>query len=641
MLLCLPRKYRSEDDDHAPMDYFYVGSVAEGKRRQEGTPIHQTPDRANVRHRAAPGMAEASEASEPSPGDAPRGYEAARRLPRAGEGAANAARIAYPRPRDNAFATTPTYAPQAAPSLEAAAQNAGYSSPEPRAQRAAERAVQHGAPLAEEPPEAVPDWLRIARQNHEYAGVTRPRRNPRIEAAPDPSSPPPTDMLGRPIAQREPARYQHPTPISAEEYAAAGYPEELISLHQQEESASNTAYGIGRKRHGAQLAAPPPAQQARPLPSNAARMPRQHDAPPRPAAQPPYQPGSGPDYAPPAYRNAGRAARHAPDLEPYGQVPDYPAIPEDAEEAAFFDHNPPHRQYAPRGRQTPDALYRVDGVAYPTQGYATDEDDATPYGYPAPSAMQNRRNPYQTPVAGQDPAEEDAEKPKLQIPYLGIATFVAAMLLVMLWIMQSTFVRQTEEVFTARAAAQTKLVNNHPFQYRELIEQQAASNNLHPAFVAAIVLNESSFNPSAESSVGARGLMQMMPDTAQWVFGKIGDAGEFSFDSMYDPATNVRYACWYLNYLSERFRGDPVLVAAAFHAGQTTVQNWLNDSRYSQDNQTITLEDMMDGPTKTYATRVTRAFAVYRRLYYEGGVEQLQQEASLPTADSSLPGGAA
>ena len=141
--------------------------------------------------------------------------------------------------------------------------------------------------------------------------------------------------------------------------------------------------------------------------------------------------------------------------------------------------------------------------------------------------------------------------------------------------------------------------------------------------------------------MGARGLMQMMPDTAQWVFGKIGDAGEFSFDSMYDPATNVRYACWYLNYLSERFRGDPVLVAAAFHAGQTTVQNWLNDSRYSQDNQTITLEDMMDGPTKTYATRVTRAFAVYRRLYYEGGVEQMQQEASLPTADSSLPGGAA
>ena len=95
----------------------------------------------------------------------------------------------------------------------------------------------------------------------------------------------------------------------------------------------------------------------------------------------------------------------------------------------------------------------------------------------------------------------------------------------------------------------------------------------------------------------------------------------YDFDAMYDAETNVEYGCWYLNFLSERFRGDPVLVAAAFHAGQGQVQNWLNDSRYSSDKLTIRLENMADGPTKQYAARVLNAFAAYKRLYYEATEE--------------------
>ena len=157
----------------------------------------------------------------------------------------------------------------------------------------------------------------------------------------------------------------------------------------------------------------------------------------------------------------------------------------------------------------------------------------------------------------------------------------------------------------------------HPLRDEELIEEKAGKYNLSPAFVAAIVLNESSFRPDAESSVGARGLMQLMEDTAGWIYEKMGGTGAYSFDSMYDAETNVEYGCWYLNFLSERFRGDPVLVAASFHAGQGEVQNWLNDSRYSQDGLTIELENMIDGPTKQYATRVLNDYAAYKRIYYE------------------------
>ena len=92
----------------------------------------------------------------------------------------------------------------------------------------------------------------------------------------------------------------------------------------------------------------------------------------------------------------------------------------------------------------------------------------------------------------------------------------------------------------------------------------------------------------------------------------------YDFNDLYDPEINAEYGCWYLNFLSERFRGDPVLVAAAFHAGQGEVQNWLNDSRYSKDGLTIRIEDMIDGPTKKYVTRVLDAYAAYKRLYYGG-----------------------
>ena len=167
-----------------------------------------------------------------------------------------------------------------------------------------------------------------------------------------------------------------------------------------------------------------------------------------------------------------------------------------------------------------------------------------------------------------------------------------------------------------RAAAYQKVVDAHPIYYKDLIEQYADANNLHPAFVEAIILNESSYRTDAVSSVGARGLMQMMPDTAQWIARKL-DVSGYSFDRMYDAETNIRFGTWYLGYLSRLFRGDPVLVAAAYHAGQGEVTGWLSNPAMSEDGVTIKLENMIDGPTKKYAGRVTQAYGIYEALYYQ------------------------
>ena len=157
--------------------------------------------------------------------------------------------------------------------------------------------------------------------------------------------------------------------------------------------------------------------------------------------------------------------------------------------------------------------------------------------------------------------------------------------------------------------------NGNTITYQALIERYAAEYNLRPAFVAAVIRNESSFRTDAESNVGARGLMQLMPDTAEWIAGKLGDSA-YSFDRLYDAETNLRYGCWYLNYLSKLFRGDAVLVSSAYHAGQTTVTRWLSDRSISPDGVTIPVDSLPDGPTKQYAGRVTTSYGIYEALLY-------------------------
>ena len=194
---------------------------------------------------------------------------------------------------------------------------------------------------------------------------------------------------------------------------------------------------------------------------------------------------------------------------------------------------------------------------------------------------------------------------------LVVLVFVLAGLFTAKSLMEAYLVTRQEE----RQAAYQRVVDAHPIYYKDIIEKYAAENNLHPAFVAAIILNESSYRSDAVSSVGARGLMQLMPDTAEWIAGKL-DVSGYSFDRMFDAESNIRFGTWYLGYLSRLFRGDPVLVAAAYHTGQGQVTKWLSDDEMSQDGVTIQLENMIDGPTKSYAGRVTQAYAIYEALFY-------------------------
>lgn len=214
------------------------------------------------------------------------------------------------------------------------------------------------------------------------------------------------------------------------------------------------------------------------------------------------------------------------------------------------------------------------------------------------------------------PARRTRSTPEWRMPPWLTGCLTGMLLLVMVLLaaqgLMQAYLRQRAD---EREAAYRRVVDSHPIYYKDLIEQYASENNLKPAFVAAIILNESSFRTDAESSVGARGLMQLMPDTAEWIADKL-DMDYFHFDFMYDAEMNIRFGTWYLGYLSRLFRGDPVSVASAYHAGQGTVTRWLSDESKTRDGVSLNLDSLSDGPTKTYAGRVTQAYAIYEALYY-------------------------
>ena len=215
-------------------------------------------------------------------------------------------------------------------------------------------------------------------------------------------------------------------------------------------------------------------------------------------------------------------------------------------------------------------------------------------------------------LAGSAPqAEHIYPNPRAKYLRALILGAVALVVLVLGWWLTTWYLEQQAERRRLEAEAAERA--QHPLYYSELIEENAAIYELDPALVAAVILCESSFDPSAESRVGARGLMQLMPDTADWVAGKVNEP-DYSFDKLYTPDVGVRFGSWYLGYLSRRFEGDIKKMVCAYHAGQGNVDAWLRNPEYSADG--VTLDVIPTNDTRRYATRVMNAHLVYQKYYY-------------------------
>ena len=146
--------------------------------------------------------------------------------------------------------------------------------------------------------------------------------------------------------------------------------------------------------------------------------------------------------------------------------------------------------------------------------------------------------------------------------------------------------------------------------YKDYIIQYSMEYGLDPYLVMAIIKAESKFDKDAISPKGAMGLMQMTESTAEWVAESTG-VEDFEANDLYDPETNIKMGCWYINKLREEF-GNTELVLAAYNAGPGNVEEWLKDSDISKDGQN--LDNIPYEETDNYIKRVLSNKEIYQNL---------------------------
>ncbi|HEX5781937.1 MAG TPA: lytic transglycosylase domain-containing protein [Solirubrobacteraceae bacterium] len=151
-----------------------------------------------------------------------------------------------------------------------------------------------------------------------------------------------------------------------------------------------------------------------------------------------------------------------------------------------------------------------------------------------------------------------------------------------------------------------------PLRHDDIIRQQAEDKNLDPALIAGIIYVESRFRDQT-SHAGAKGLMQIMPSTADYIARKSGGT-RFEQGDLATPQINISYGSWYLRYLLEHYHGNTILALAAYNAGEGKVDEWWREA--ADRGERFKVADHIPFPeTRAYVGKVLDARRAYRREY--------------------------
>ena len=157
----------------------------------------------------------------------------------------------------------------------------------------------------------------------------------------------------------------------------------------------------------------------------------------------------------------------------------------------------------------------------------------------------------------------------------------------------------------------------YPLPYREHVEHYARARGLNPYLVAALIRQESTFNPRVRSRAGARGLMQIIPATGRQLARQ--ERRKYATRDLYNPEINIRYGTRYLKDVLARFNGRVDYALAGYNAGPHRVKRWTGMDM-SIDPE-IFIEDIPFDETRAYVKLVLRNEMLYRRLYGPMDVE--------------------
>ena len=150
----------------------------------------------------------------------------------------------------------------------------------------------------------------------------------------------------------------------------------------------------------------------------------------------------------------------------------------------------------------------------------------------------------------------------------------------------------------------------YPIKYSEYVDKASEDYGLDRALIYAVIHTESHFDEDAESAAGAKGLMQLMPESFEWLQSLKGES--LDSDSIMEPRVNIDYGSYLLKYFLDRY-GDKSAAIAAYNAG-FVVSDWLENSEYSSDGKTL---DIIPYPeTEKYVEKVLKAEKMYNKLYF-------------------------
>ena len=147
-----------------------------------------------------------------------------------------------------------------------------------------------------------------------------------------------------------------------------------------------------------------------------------------------------------------------------------------------------------------------------------------------------------------------------------------------------------------------------PLRHEDIIRQQSADKDVDASLIAAVIYAESKFDTDAESHAGARGLMQITPETAREIARKSGGVA-FEEGDLGTPQINIAYGSYYLKWLLEHYAGNRTLAVAAYNAGTGNVDKWV------VRDPGMTREEIPFPETREYVARVFDAQRQYESEY--------------------------
>jgi len=154
----------------------------------------------------------------------------------------------------------------------------------------------------------------------------------------------------------------------------------------------------------------------------------------------------------------------------------------------------------------------------------------------------------------------------------------------------------------------------HPILYSEFVEKYSQEYSVPQYIIYSVIKVESSFRSDVESDRNAIGLMQITPDTFEWLMTKTKE--DLPVKLLYDPETNIKYGTFFLQYLYAEFENWDTSFAA-YNAGRGAVNGWLKNPQYAVGNQLI-IENIPFPETKDYIRKVNNNKEMYKKLYFSG-----------------------